>query len=143
MLTPCLDMIRAMADLTLSLTETTMAEVSALSQDMVGLLGKWAVDPESMSRLTGRPEWLLDGWEQICLLWQQAEGDAGRRAVLAEIVALVPILPQEASDWSRNPSLLADELRARRMVSINEDWRTGEFVLDTVRRNENLRARAC
>lgn len=133
-------LVCVVADLTLALTETTISSARALTNDMVNLLRTWAADPDFVIRLAGRPEWLLDGWEQICHLWNHAHDDPSQRAVLAEIVGLVPILPKEASEWSHSPSLVDAVLRLRRLVSINEDWRTGEIVFDVIARNEGIRA---
>lgn len=142
-LTACTEMVIRVAAVTLSITETTIANARGLTNDMVNLLRTWAADPNFVIRLASRPEWLLDGWEQICLLWNDATDDRQRRAAVAEIVDLVPILPKEVSEWSHNPSLLDDVRRYRRVVAFHEDWRTGEFVLDTIARNERLRATAC
>ncbi|MEA2738063.1 MAG: hypothetical protein QOH05_1370 [Acetobacteraceae bacterium] len=136
-------MVGVVADLTLSLTEATIEGARSLVGDMVSLLRTWAADPDSVTRLAGRSEWLLDGWEQICQLWNQARNDITRRAVLSEMVALIPILPKEVSEWSHSPSLEEDVLRFRRLVPMNEDWRTGAIVFDLIARNEAIRALAC
>jgi hypothetical protein len=131
------------ADLTVSLAQATLAEAQALTNDMVSLLRTWAADPRSVSQLATRPEWLLDGWEQICLIWNHAQDDAERRAALAEIIGLLPILPKEASEWSEIKADLDHVFRFRRLVSLNEDWRTGSVVFSLIARNEHLRAIAC
>jgi hypothetical protein len=137
------EMICSVADFTLKLAESTLVNARALTNDVVALLRSWAVDPESIVRLAGRPEWLLDGWEQICLLWEVAEGDAARRAALIEMVQLVPVLPREAREWSA--LLLEAEIsaRLRRLIPLNQDWRTGATVFDRIARNEHMRALAC
>ncbi|WP_158924199.1 hypothetical protein [Acidisphaera sp. S103] len=131
------------ADLTLSLAQATLAQAQALTGDMVRLLRNWGTDPGSISQLATRPEWLLDGWEQICLIWNHARDDAGRRAALVEIIGLIPILPKEASEWSEIKCDMDRAIRFRRLVSLNEDWRTGSIVFELIARNEHLRAIAC
>jgi hypothetical protein len=128
------------ADLTVSLAQITLARAQALTNDMVQLLRSWAADPQSVSELAIRPEWLLDGWEQICLIWNHAEDDAGKRAALVEIISLLPVLPKEASEWSEIKSEMDHALRFRRLVNLNEDWRTGSMVLQLIARNEHFRA---
>jgi hypothetical protein len=110
---------------------------------MVGLLRGWAADPEAIRWLAGRPEWLLDGWEQICLIWGYAQDDATRRVALAEMVQLVPVLPREVKDWTDIAPDIDIAVRLRRMVRLNEDWRTGATVFDLIARNEHLRAAMC
>jgi hypothetical protein len=128
------------ADLTVSLAQATLAHAQALTKDMVQLLRSWAADPQSVSELAIRPEWLLDGWEQICLIWNHAEDDAARRAALVEIIGLLPVLPKEASEWSEIRSEMDHVFRFRRLVTLNEDWRTGSIVFQLIARNEHFRA---
>jgi hypothetical protein len=137
------DMICTVADVTLSLARTTLGQAQALSSDMVELLRTWAADPQSVSQRVTRPEWLLDGWEPICLIWNHAEDDAGRRAALAEIVGLVPVFPKEAIDWTDDRTDQDKMIRFRRLVSLNEDWRSGATVFQLIARNEHFRAMTC
>jgi hypothetical protein len=130
----------AVADLTLSMARTTLLKAQALTNDMVGLLRTWAADPDSVAALVLRPEWLLDGWEQICLIWSHAQDDAERRAALIEIVGLIPVMPKEASEWTDVQSDLDAAFRFRRLVGLNEDWRTGSIVFRLIGRNEHFRA---
>jgi hypothetical protein len=137
------EMVCTVAECTLTLAETTLTQARSLTTDVVGLLRSWATDSEPVVRLCGRPEWLLDGWEQICLLWNLAGDNAGRRAALVEMVQLVPVLPKEVREWT---DLFVDvdvSLRARRLIPLNEDWRTGATVFDLVARNEHMLALAC
>lgn len=136
------DMIARVADLTISCTETTLDEAHALTANMAGILSRWSSEAAGIRKLTVRPEWLLDGWEQVCLLWRSSETDAARRAVLAEMALLVPIIPREASDWVGMPIDMDGAMRFRRTVSLNEDWRTGSAVFELIARNEQLRALA-
>lgn len=138
-----IDMVCTVTDLTLKLAQSTLSEAQSLTNDMVDLLRKWAADPHAVSRLAMRPEWLLDGWEQICLIWSNAHDDAERRAALAEIIGLIPVLPKEASEWSEAEADLDIALRFRRLVTLNEDWRSGAIVFQLIARNEHFRAVTC
>jgi hypothetical protein len=136
------EMIARVADLTISCAEATLEEAHGLTADMVGLLQRWTTSPRDVRQFATRPEWLLDGWEQICLLWTDADSDGRRRAALAEMALLVPVIPREASDWVGLPIEMEGLLRFRRTVSLNEDWRTGSAVIDIIARNEHFRALA-
>jgi hypothetical protein len=136
------DMIARVAELTITCTEATLVEAHALTANMAGMLARWASEATGIRKLAVRPEWLLDGWEQVCLLWRGTETDAARRAVLAEMTLLVPIIPREASDWVGMPIDMDGAMRFRRSVNLNEDWRTGGAVFDLIARNEHLRALA-
>jgi hypothetical protein len=136
------NMICTVADVTLALAAATLSHAQSLTGDMVALLRTWAADPLSVGELATRPEWLLDGWQEICLIWSHAEDDAERRAALVEIVGLIPVLPKEAGEWSEIKSDLDQTFRFRRLVALNEDWRTGSIVFRLIARNESMRAMA-
>ena len=138
-------LIGSVANLTLSMAETTLAAVRALTKNMEVLLQGWASNPDRIRELASRPEWLLDGWDTICSIWQHARGDHSQALALAEIVGLVPVTPKEAATWTGfdNQVLDREMLRHRRIVPFNQDWLTGESVFDLIARNEQLRAAAC
>jgi hypothetical protein len=131
-------MVCAVADLTLSLTTTMVEDVDRSTDSTISLLRDWADDPDAVARLAILPEWMLDGWEQICLLWRQAASPADQRVALAEIAVLVPVLPREVADRT---GIGEDRVNQyRRLVPLNEDWRTGATVFELLARNEDLRA---
>jgi len=136
------NLICTVSELTLSLVAGVLAKVRSLTTDMVGLLRTWVTDPESIIRLAARPEWLLDGWEQICLIWNFAPDTAARRAALVEIAEYIPALPREANEWSGRRSDREDVFFGRQPIALNEDWRTGAAVFDLIARNEQFHAAA-
>jgi hypothetical protein len=130
------------AEVTLACARVVVAEVQAMPRAMVPLLRAWLAEPEAVAQKATRPDWLLDGWERIHLLWQTAE-PALRDATLAEMATLIPVLPKEAAEWGHIdiPGITDGGLR-RRMVAMAEDWRTGVTLHDLVVRNEHLLALA-
>jgi hypothetical protein len=74
-------------------------ERAALSSP-VPLLQRWVRDPAAVRASAARCDWLLDGWERVCLLWAIASSDAARRATLLEMAPLVPVLPREIEEWT-------------------------------------------
>jgi hypothetical protein len=137
------EMICSVADCTLTLAQSTLLQARTLTNDVVGLLRSWAIDPDRVVRLAGRPEWLLDGWEQICLLWSFADDDGARRGALVEMVQLLPVLPREAREWTDLVLETEISVRLRRLIPLNEDWRSGATVFDLIARNEHIRALTC
>jgi hypothetical protein len=134
------EMIGSVASLTIKLTTGMLQDIDMMTDSTVDLLAAWAKDSQRITRAAVRPEWLVDGWEPICLLWRQATNPAAQRAAMAEIAVLVPVLPKEAFDWA---GMIFDDdqiLRFRRLVPLNEDWRTGATVFELIARNEALRA---
>jgi len=136
-------MICMVAKVTLGLAEAVLGRAQGLATDMAGLLRDWAANPDTVAGAASRPDWLLDGWEQICLIWKFAPDEAARRAAVVEMSPLVPIIPREANDWCEDPRDSDPSLRFRRLVTLNEDWRSGLAVLDLVARNEQIRAASC
>lgn len=132
--------VNSVADFTPALADELLERTQALVKDVIGSLRDWSADPDALVRLAARPEWLLDGWEQICLIWNHAQDDAGRRAALVEIVGQVPILPKEVYEWCDARAHPDDGLRFQRLVGVNEDWRTGATIFNLIARNEQFRA---
>ena len=135
-------MIADVAGYTLTCADRVTASARILLDDLPLLLRHWTATPASIAQRAVRPEWLLDGWEQICLVWELAQTDQQRRAALSEMSLMVPIIPREVTSWMETTSIADDHGRLRRIVRINEDWRTGVTVLDLIARNERLRALA-
>ena len=135
------EMVAAVADLTIACARRTLTDAHALVGDMPALLRNWAAAPDPLRAAIARPEWLLDGWEQICLLWRDATRDGGQRGALSEMTLLVPVLPREASDWVGTVIDTDLTMRFRKLVRQNEDWRSG-MIVERVARYEALRALA-
>ena len=134
-------MIGAVADLTILCAEKMIADAHALCADMPGLILRWGSAKAETAAILARPDWLLDGWEQIWLIWRTADSQATRRAAIAEMASIVPMLPRELGDWIGAPIAIEDIGKLRKNVQLNEDWRTGH-LFDRIARNEMLRALA-
>ncbi len=137
------EMIAAAAGYTLNLAEDLVNRTRALTKDLTALLTRWAADSFGVVRQATQAEWLLDGWEQICLIWRCAEDDIAKRSALMEIAQLVPVMPEEAKSWSNLTVDTEIASRLRRSIPLNEDWRTGAVVFELIARNERMRAATC
>lgn len=130
------------ADITLTCVRHVLAEVYALPRDMTALLRLWLKDPQALSIMVARPDWLVDGWERITSLWQTADM-VGREPTLAEMASLIPAMPKEVAEWCRFPLPgLSESTPRRRMVTMLEDWRSGATMYDMIARNEQILALA-
>jgi hypothetical protein len=133
----------SISDFTRSVAVSMIARTRMLTDDMVDLLQNWAADPQSVIRVAERPEWMLDGWEQICRIWTYAQDNAARRAALVEIADHIPAIPRELNEWGGGRANMDDVFAGQPHIGLNEDWRTGATVFDLIARNEQLWAAAC
>jgi hypothetical protein len=116
-----------------------LQDARELAGQVPALLRGYTTQPDRVARLAGRPEWLLDGWERICLLWEDAATPQMRPLALAEMAALIPTLPREMKERERAlgrperpPIHHRAELRDARSP-------TGVPTLQRVARNERFR----
>ena len=154
-------LVAEVAGATVTCTAIALRDARSATQDVVALMQQWPGNRILLAQIAERPEWVLDGWQPICQLWNAAETDAERVAALDEIAMLVPVLPKETGEWVR-VTIRAESLftyrstvlvredwrvtddgparpRGSRTVQRNEDWRTSSAI-DFVVRNEHLRA---
>lgn len=119
---------------------TVVATSRALLKDPLALLTRYLADPDGVKALAERADWLLDGWERVCLLWHVPCSVTSRSAALLEMTQAFPVLPQEAFNW-KNPAMsLQTPEQSCRVVSTDGRWRTGSSAFVMVERNEKLRA---
>lgn len=128
-----------------TLTEATTAQTAAreLLAAASLLLRGWHVrSGEAMRGTLTRPEWLLDGWAQICGLWEVAVRDerAVQRETLEQIRSALPLLDPTDRDVTATRGATDVRFDRGRRVRLHEDWRTGATLLDSRARSELLRA---
>jgi hypothetical protein len=110
-----------------------------MTDDMRGLLRAWVRTPAEVTKQINRAEWILDGWQQVCLLWETAADLSDRHAALREMAQLIPMLPREGNDWNEARAELETLEPALRSVRLNESWRGGGASHALIARNERLR----
>ena len=128
------------ARVTAACAGATLRSVQAMTHDMKGLLQAWAGAPAEVAKQIARPEWVLDGWERFCLLWETALSLSAQRAVSQEMAQLVPLLPREAADWGDERMELENLEPMFRTARLNDTWRVGGASYGLVARNERLQA---
>lgn len=128
------------ARLSASCAAATLRAVRAMTHDMPGLLQAWAGAPAEVARQAGRPEWVLDGWERFCLLWETTSHVSTQRAVLPEMAQLVPLLPREVTEWGDERLEMEGLEPVFRGARLNDPWRAGGASHGLIARNERLQA---
>jgi hypothetical protein len=145
---PCDDVLFELADMVASRAgPITMASAKvltatkALTRDVAGLMQSWSRSRERVLELAAKPEWLLDGWEQVCLLWRSSHSLEQQRATMIEMAHLMPVLPREIEQWGA-VAVTPNEAAAGELISFDQNWRAGPAMLNLTARNERLRASA-
>ena len=105
---------------------------------MPGLLRAWAGAPAEIAKQASRAEWILDGWERFCLLWETADHISAQRAVLREMAQLVPMLPKDGADLGDERHELEQLEPTLRAAQLNARWRSGGASQGLIARNERL-----
>jgi len=125
---------------TIDIGQAILTLTRARLADPVGLLRQWCKDPESVMTIATRADWVLDGWEWLCLLWLSAGSNEHRRMALLDMAQLVSVLPTEAGAWT-DPVVPPEALQQPcRVTSRNDSWRSGGAAFALIGRNESLRA---
>jgi hypothetical protein len=133
------DAVAEAARLVIAVADPMLMTAQGMTQDVAALVQTWRHSPDRVAEVADRPEWLLDGWDQIWMLWQSCEGPDQQWAAIAEIIQLIPVLPREIAEWSAamgTPSARATD----HSVGFNAARRTDGAALNLTARNERLRA---
>jgi hypothetical protein len=131
------DTVAEAARQVIAAADPLLVAARAMTQDVAGLIRTWARAPARVGELASRPEWLLDGWEQICLLWQASDEPDQQWAVMAEMVQLVPVQPREIAEWGAGIGIPLRMNDSR--ISFNPQ-RRASVSLNLTARNERMRA---
>jgi hypothetical protein len=110
-----------------------LRDARALTADMPVLIQAWLRQPEAIAAQTSRADWILDGWEWCCLLWETETQPAGQRAIVRELIRLAPVPPR--SDWVDH-----EPETERGGEPADEPWREDAARFGLIARNERLRA---
>jgi hypothetical protein len=119
---------------------TILTAARAAQADPIGLLSRWFKDRDEVEATASRADWVLDGWEWVCLLWLAAGSNEARRRALMEMAQLLPALPAEAGGWTSLPPPPESLSQPCRVTSREDSWRTGAAAFALIGRNETLRA---
>ena len=137
------DSVANSVELIAAFAAATLRDARGLVGNMPVLLRRWFAERQGINGELSRTDWLLDGWETLCLLWETSQPGGNRRTALLEIAQLIPILPRQVADWVECDISSQATASVCRVVSMQDDWRTGGAAFGLVARNERLRAMSC
>ena len=118
-------------------------QARALLERVMSLVRAWRQPAgDRLRTILIRPEWLLDGWGQICGLWESVARDerAVQRDMLQQIRAALPMLDPNDRGVAADAETADIRFDRGRRVKLHEDWRTGASVMEGRARAELLRA---
>ena len=129
------------AELTTTLVRRAAQTARARVWAMPRSLADWMQRPAPFVEAAARPEWLLDGWTRICLLWDAAPDGTPPCVTIGEMAALVPPIPPQADDWLGLPPGTATKANPTQRGAHGALAQEGRGM-DIVARNERLLAMA-
>ena len=131
--------VTGVADLTGRMARRLVQTSRAQLDDMPLLMRAALANSQEIAQRCERASWLLDGWERICLIWQNATTPLAIRSALLDIARQIPLLPDEAEAWLQLPSGTAAQLSQRPQSTV-PGWHDPVSHLDRIARNEQIRA---
>ncbi|MBS0559969.1 MAG: hypothetical protein JSR21_07945 [Proteobacteria bacterium] len=108
----------------------------------VALIGQWLSASEQIVDLAQRPAWVLDGWEQLILLWNTVRNGADWLDTVGQVAPLLPVLPEEADAWCAQCAAGPLPVAPRKPMAAQVPPRSSGKAFEHVARNEEMRAMA-
>jgi hypothetical protein len=131
------------AQLTMRIGNSILSEIDRDIGNIIRFVAEWDVRVTSARQSMERLSWLLDGWGQVCDLWDGSDGDKtlGRHQRITEIMRIIPVVPRSESQTRIHVEPADFQRRQNRIVQQNEDWRTGQVDSEMSARLGKLQAR--
>ncbi|MBP2302953.1 hypothetical protein [Azospirillum picis] len=129
---------------TIGIGERVLADFHRRLEAIGPLMRDWDGEIVRVRGQSARMAWLLDGWSHITAAWDvmQAEDQRQQAATINELFRILPLLPTQESSRDLMEESRHVKPAHRRSVRMLEDWRTGQFDIDAIRRIEAVKARA-
>jgi hypothetical protein len=140
---------RELAEQIVDCANWTLREVSPLLidcqrrlEDVVELVRSWRDDRGDVREHFALPDWLLDGWPEICAIWDNAAGDerSMQRGAVAQIHRLLPLAQTMAENGGVEVVTMDSSVIRSRSVKLHEDWKSGMVMNGMRARTEAIRA---
>jgi DNA-binding Lrp family transcriptional regulator len=131
------------AQLTMRIGNAILNDVDRDIANVIRFVAEWDARVTSTRQNMERLSWLLDGWGQVCDLWDGTDEDktVGRHQRINEIMRIIPLVPRSESQARIHVEPTDSHRRQNRIVQQNEDWRTGQMDSEMSARLGKLQAR--
>jgi len=122
------------AGATLGVAEPMIAANQQRALNVVQLLRDYVLAPAKLSAEFARSDWLLDGWQLLCVRWRAASPEE-YDDVIEDLAAMLPPMPTEVMEWGY---MFGEtfERNFRRKVQAGHDWRSGLLAFQGIERGE-------
>ena len=129
-----------------TLAAALLADVEQRLADLPALMLAFQREPLVVSQALCRIDWVMDGWDRICALWQEATSrqPIPNRLALLEMASQAPKLPTEALSWGMPGVTPPPDLRGAEGAASADaaggfiDWNSQVTLADLVARNERV-----
>ncbi len=137
---PSSDLVQfiALLDLLLAQVAAALQDVAALAASTGELVRTWLRSCGPTRAALAEPDWLLDGWDRLEVIWR-IEAASGRPPMtFARIAALLPPLPSNEPRTAEAFRLRHIILQGRRQTVGRSGDAGSDFALDEIARNETM-----
>jgi hypothetical protein len=136
-------LIAETAGVTARMAERMIGEIDRDIRSLPAFFANWETSITRLRHAMDRLAWLLDGWLDVCELWQAAMADRQNidHRRIAEIMRIIPLVPKSECETTVRANMENLSGIRHRIVQQLQDWRTGEVDYEIVSRIEAIKAR--
>jgi hypothetical protein len=129
---------------TAALAAEVFAEADTFLEKIDRTVAKWDQSLEAISNSVERISWMLDGWDLLVAMWEDAviKAPHEQQATVQELARILPIIPEEEVSGARRDKIRDIGVQRRKLVKPMEDWVTGTIDADLRTRLEKYKAKA-
>jgi hypothetical protein len=132
------------AGTTLRLATTIFTSLDIHFDRVAPVLSDWEGTMTSIRGKVDRLGWLLDGWVEVCEMWQAASADRYNIDFkkIGQIMRTIPLVPKGECERTMVSTVDHQSTVRNKIVQELQDWRTGDFDYEVVHRMETIKARS-
>lgn len=129
---------------TAAIAAECFAESDARIERIADTLCDWEKSRAGITASVDRISWLLDGWDLLVAMWEEAVVKAPheQQAAVQELARILPIIPEEEVNGPRREKIRSTGVQRRKLVKPMEDWITGVIDADLRARLEKYKAKS-
>ena len=123
-------------DMLLAQVDAALLDAAALTGNVGLLLRNWLKPNSPLPGRLSEPEWLLDGWDRLDVLWRLEQASGRPRLKASQVTALLPPLPSKEFRTVDAFRLRHSTLQGRRQTGRRAAETGSELMLGQIAWNE-------